>query len=1152
MNPDFKTAIFEFLFDDTGGHYLRKKKTRIDYDKLISFGAFGETGENYYLFIYRDSFERFIKYGAVLFLYKPFNLEKPIHITCTDTGIDWERRNIYIQTAVHFLKNQSQDTISLEGLVEDLYHDLKKTIDEHVREETEKKEKFESYSFNLRDQEIKFVEIHPKKPKQDHNSPYIMNKLRMLHPPKDEETEIEREENGESPGPSKAQLGLCLVVDTAMRRIRFKPVIVPIKRDGTLGAVKPAVPSQMGKYHFQEIPGLLKEFVGHLHQLNRKGQKEPARIDTITQIYFNSLSHLCVDMPDELTFYQSTAKSIQFDPLKKIKFNKVEVKFVPSWDRERLGYLLVLTGTDDHIVDVGTEMEILLQDENQVYLFFKSPRNHPYFAVPEEPERVFPFFRFLTHVREFLIDDFNAVLKGLRQVSSDSLVIQPQPLPLYQLKFHPAPVLKILERDPYKSKPERMEIQFDYEAGVKKFFKQHSHVQHRQLVRYEKDNDFERLCIHLLKNDPLLNLELKHDQWHEKVIGFYFTFKDGDDLTWLIERSTIYLDKGFKIYSSRRKQFIGKTGSTVRIEMTSSIDWLEFKPLLQDASSGETLEIEDIDFVNSTVTDKRGTLHVIDREDVEKLRRLSRYAEHHGKGYRVPSRNYFLIDTLYDQRMENIPQIKDKLLSVQELGQLEKFKKIPNYKMSKHFNGTLRTYQKAGCKWLRFLQEYKLSGCLADDMGLGKTVQTLAMLQSLKDENRLSTSLLVVPVSAVPNWEMEIEKFTPALTYYLHMGAGREKDFNKWENIDLVITSYATLRNDIEAFKDFVFDYIVLDESQNIKNLTSQVSKAVKLLEANHRLALSGTPIENTSMELWSLFDFLIPGFLGTQEWFRREWALPVEKYKDNEKTEMLKQMIYPFVLRRKKEDVEKDLPEKIEVVETLKMEEEQMQAYVQTAQYYTEWVAHAMDEQGIGKSAFKILEGMLRLRQICLFPQLADPEYEAIPSVKFEHFTEMMTDILSEGHKVLVFSQFVKALTIIRSYFDKEKINYSYIDGSVDAKARGKMIKAFQEDDRVGAFLLSLKAGGVALNLTAADYVIIFDPWWNPAVEAQAIDRSHRIGQTKKVFVYRLVVKDTIEEKMLKLQEQKRDLVEKLITSETKAFKNLSKDDIMNLFRFS
>jgi SNF2 family DNA or RNA helicase len=1152
MNPDFKTAILEFLFDEPGQHYHQKRKTKIDYDKLIAFGAFGESGENYYLFIYRDSFAPVIKYGAVIFLYKPFNLEKPIHITCTDTGIDWERRNIYIQAAVHFLKNQCQDTISLEGPVYDLYHDLKKSIDEHVREETDKKEKFASYRFDLPDQEIKFVEIHSKKPGPNRSSPYILNKLRMLTPPKPEETELEGEENGESPVLSNARIGLCLVVDQfGYRKTRFKPVIVPIKRDGTYGSVKPAVRSQMGKYHFEEIPGLLKELMGHLNETSGKGPKDPARVDTINQIYFNNLSHLMVEMPDELTFYQETG-SQEFQPLKKIKFRKVEVKFAPSWDNERMGFLLVLTGTDDRLLDVGLDAEIILPGENQVSLFFTSSNNHLYFAVPQDPGTVYRFFHFLTHVKEFLIDDFNAVLKGLQQASSESLVIHPQPLLLYQLKFHPVPVLKILERDPYKSKPERMEIEFDYEPGVKKFFNRHPHVQHRQLVRYEKDNDFETLCIHLIKSDPLLNLELKHDQWQERVTGFYFTFKDGDDLTWLIERSTIYLDKGFKIYSSRRKQFIGKTGSTVRIEMNPSFDWLEFKPLLQDASTGETLEIEDIDFVNSTVTDKRGTLHVIDREDIEKLRRLSRYAEHHGKGYRVPSQNYFLIDTLYDQRMGNIPQVKDKLLSAPEIARLENFKKIPHYRLTKHFNGTLRKYQRAGCQWLRFLQEYKFSGCLADDMGLGKTIQTLALLQTLKDENQLSTSLLVVPVSAVPNWEMEIGKFTPRLTYYLHLGAAREKDFHKWENLDLVITSYATLRNDIEIFKDFVFDYIILDESQNIKSLTSQVSRAVKVLAANHRLALSGTPIENTSMELWSLFDFLMPGYLGTHEWFRREWALPVEKYQDSEKTEMLKQMIYPFVLRRKKEDVEKDLPEKIEVVETLKMEEEQLQAYVQTAQYYSEWVAHAIDEQGIGKSAFKILEGMLRLRQICLFPQLADPGYETVPSVKFEHFTGMMSDILSEGHKVLVFSQFVKALSMIRSHFDREKINYSYIDGSVDAGTRGKMIKSFQEDDRVGAFLLSLKAGGVALNLTAADYVIIFDPWWNPAVEAQAIDRSHRIGQTRKVFVYRLVVKDTIEEKMLKLQEQKRDLVDKLITSETKAFKNLNKDDIMNLFRFS
>jgi SNF2 family DNA or RNA helicase len=464
----------------------------------------------------------------------------------------------------------------------------------------------------------------------------------------------------------------------------------------------------------------------------------------------------------------------------------------------------------------------------------------------------------------------------------------------------------------------------------------------------------------------------------------------------------------------------------------------------------------------------------------------------------------------------------------------------------------LRSYQAAGFEWLRFLGEYGLAGCLADDMGLGKTVQTLALLLTLKDENQLNTSLLVVPVSAVLNWEMEIKRFTPGLTVYRHLGINREKDFALWENHDLVITSYATLRNDIEIFKDFHFDYILLDESQAIKNLAAQVSKAVKVLNGSHRLALSGTPIENNSMELWSWFDFLMPGFLGTQQWFKKQWALPVEKYKDSRKAGLLKEMLYPFILRRKKEEVEKELPEKTEIAAPLHMDERQLKVYVQTAKYYSDEVTRIIDEKGLAKSSFKILEGMLRLRQICLFPQLVDEKYETVPSVKFDHFTEMLEDILSEGHKVLVFSQFVRVLSIIKRYFDREKISYAYIDGSVDAVKRGKVIKAFQEDDTIGVFLLSLKAGGVAINLTAADYVIIFDPWWNPAVEAQAIDRTHRIGQTKRVIVYRMVVKNTIEEKMLELQEQKKELVEKLITSETKAFKNLTKDDIIKLFQYS
>jgi non-specific serine/threonine protein kinase len=407
----------------------------------------------------------------------------------------------------------------------------------------------------------------------------------------------------------------------------------------------------------------------------------------------------------------------------------------------------------------------------------------------------------------------------------------------------------------------------------------------------------------------------------------------------------------------------------------------------------------------------------------------------------------------------------------------------------------------------------------------------------------------VVPVSAIPNWEAEIERFTPGLSYHRHMGYNRDKDSTAWAEKDLVVTSYATMRNDIDMLKDFEFDYIILDESQNIKNLSSQVSKAAKILKGRNRLALSGTPIENNTMELWSLFDFLMPGFLGTYQWFNRQLAQGIEKGDEAEKSELLKKMIYPFVMRRKKQEVEKELPEKIEIVSKLHMEEEQLKLYGETSRFYREELDKEISEKGVTGSSMKIIEGMLRLRQICLFPRLVDEKFNKVPSAKFDHFKELLEDILAEDHKVLVFSQFVQVLKVLRGYCDEEQFTYSYIDGSVKVNTREKMVKSFQEDEGNRVFLLSLKAGGTALNLTGADYVIIFDPWWNPAVEAQAIDRSHRIGQTKKVMVYRMVVKDSIEEKMLVLQEKKKALVENLVASDAQAFKKLKKEDILNLF---
>jgi len=1136
MNHHFKESILELYFDSSAYYYLQGR--RIDYRKMIAFGAYGESGDSYFLFIYRDAFEKKINYGGILFLYEPYDLKQPVHVFYSDSDTGWERRNIYTRAAAFFLKTKHQNTLDIGEPVEKLYQEQRELIDAHLEKEKLQKEQFDQFDFNIANQKFQVEEIKPRPP-QDRISPTIMRKLRKLksQPVKKEET-----------GPANARLGLSLILSSALGRYRssrFQPLLIPIKKDGTYGVPRPAVRSQVEKYRFQDEPEVLVEFMGQLHGLSKQKIKDPARNDTISQIYFHQLSLLLLDMPDELTFYQLETQDSHFFPLKKLKIKKIEVQFAPSTNREQMFIDLVLTDTEDQVYNAAANYQVMVKKKEQVYLFFSFSQQEAYFGIPQEPKAYERFFDFLQETQQVSIDDFQVLLQGLQAVTSEYLEIKPEPLPLYKLKFHPTPILKILNKDRVTNQPERIEIDFDYETGLKKFHTENPGI---QLVDYDRDVDFETKCLFFLKSDPKLKIEVERDLWTGHPSGYYFTFNECDDIDWLMDSSNRYLDKGFKIYSARQKKYIGKTGSTVRLNISHGINWLEFRPLLENSTTGETYEIDFIDSDSNTITDKRGTLHVVGKEEIRQLLELNRYAQNRGTFYRIPSANYFLINALYDKRMENIPKLKEQIDYAREL---QYFKAVSNYKLSGKFKGKLRHYQRDGFKWLSSLQDYRLGGCLADDMGLGKTVQTLALLQTLKDNNQLTTSLLVVPVSAIPNWELEIQKFTPNLTLYRHLGPGREKDSQSWAGHDLIITSYATLRNDIQLFKEYAFDYVILDESQAIKNVSSQVTKAVKILTANHRLALSGTPIENTSMELWSLLDFLMPGFLGTQQWFRSEWALPIEKYKNQEKADTLKQMIYPFILRRKKEDVERELPEKIELVESLNMDEEQVKLYVDTAHYYNDIVSNSIVEEGLEKSSFKILEGMLRLRQICLFPQLVDSQYKTIPSVKFQRFSEMLEDILSEGHKVLVFSQFVKVLGFIKDYLDKKTFRYSYLDGSMNAGTRGKMIKTFQEDQRTRIFLLSLKAGGVAINLTAADYVIIFDPWWNPAVEAQAIDRSHRIGQTKKVFVYRLVVKNTIEEKMLALQEQKRELMDKLITSETKSFKNLSKEDILNLFKF-
>ena len=481
--------------------------------------------------------------------------------------------------------------------------------------------------------------------------------------------------------------------------------------------------------------------------------------------------------------------------------------------------------------------------------------------------------------------------------------------------------------------------------------------------------------------------------------------------------------------------------------------------------------------------------------------------------------------------------------------QITSFSTDENLTLPKGVNAELREYQMKGFSWLWFMYKYGLNGILADDMGLGKTLQALSLIQKAKEEDGSMPVLVVCPTSVVFNWESEIQKFTPDLSCLKLAGVDRKSLFEKIPEHDIVITSYALIRRDIEELKNIKFRYVVLDESQNIKNAMSQTAQAVKMLDSDHRLALSGTPIENRLEELWSVFDFLMPGFLFNVAEFNFRYVNPIMERQDKTVEKRLKMQIYPFILRRMKRDVAKDLPDKVENIAYCEMTPEQKDFYLEVLDSTKEELFKSIEQNGLEKSRMSIFSALLRLRQICCHPRLYDKDMVKgdIQSGKFEHLKGMLEQIISEGHRVLLFSQFVDMLDIIKAWCERAGIPYEYLTGKT--KDRQGAVERFNSSTSIPIFLISLKAGGTGLNLTGADYVIHYDPWWNPAVEDQATDRAYRIGQTKKVFVYRIITKNTVEEKIQKLKSIKRNLVDSVISVDRNITKSLTIDDIKEIF---
>lgn len=589
-----------------------------------------------------------------------------------------------------------------------------------------------------------------------------------------------------------------------------------------------------------------------------------------------------------------------------------------------------------------------------------------------------------------------------------------------------------------------------------------------------------------------------------------------------------------------------------RLSVTSHVDWFELSgkidfdgvtaelpSLLQALKRGERwIQLDD------------GSQGILPEEWLERYAPFAMLGETNGEALQFHQSQAAILDALLQaqphvQTDETFERVRQKLHA---------FEGIDPRQAPPEFIGQLRHYQEEGLGWLSFLQEYAFGGCLADDMGLGKTIQVLALLAARQGERNANcetndsspdlpkTSLVVVPRSLVHNWIEEAARFTPQLRVLDYTGLDRGGLRKQFPEYDLIITTYGTLRRDIVKLKNYHFDYCILDEAQAIKNPQSQAAKACRLVQAQHRLAMTGTPLENHLGELWSIFEFLNPGMLGASASLRKL----VSDEQDEEHLQWLSRGLRPFLLRRTKEQVLSELPEKTEQTLYCELGTEQRKLYNELRDHFRAELTQQIDTVGIKKSKIQVLEALLRLRQAACHPALLNPQHAETASAKTETLLEQIEEVLAEGHKALIFSQFTSLLAIVRRQLEKRDIIYEYLDGRT--RRRKERVDRFQTDENCQLFLISLKAGGLGLNLTAADYVFILDPWWNPAVEAQAVDRAHRIGQTRHVFAYRLIARDTVEEKILQLQKQKRDLAEAIITADNSLISKLTAEDLQLL----
>jgi len=646
----------------------------------------------------------------------------------------------------------------------------------------------------------------------------------------------------------------------------------------------------------------------------------------------------------------------------------------------------------------------------------------------------------------------------------------------------------------------------------------------------------------------LFSIQRQHPDFQEQEAFEYFYLhkKQFLDSGWFLDAFENWKQENIEIlgFNELNKNNYSPSKMKVSLSVASGIDW--FDTAVKISFGKEEARLKEIQRAihnqSRFVKLGDGQIGMMPQDWIDKFSEFFRTGDVVNNQIRTSKMNFSIIDELFEDEILSTEVIDEiKMYREHLLG----FEEIKEINIPKKLKAELRDYQKHGLNWLHFLDEFNFGGCLADDMGLGKTIQILAFILSLKEKNGKRTHLIVLPTSLLFNWKIELEKFAPSLKFHTIYGIDRKKDLEGLEKYDIIFTTYGTLLSDITFLTDFQFDYVFLDESQAIKNPESKRYKSVRLLKSRNKVVLTGTPVENNTFDLYAQFSFVSPGLLGNQQRFKDNYAVPIDKFKDTKRARELQRKLNPFLLRRTKKQVAKELPDKTEMVIFCEMGKEQRKVY-ETYKNEFKLYLQKSDKEELHNKSMHILQGLTKLRQICNSPALlSDQEYYGSESAKIEELVEQI-EMKSSQHKILIFSQFVKMLDLIKLKLDEKSVKYEYLTGQT--RNRAEKVNQFQTDEETRVFLISLKAGGTGLNLTEADYVFIVDPWWNPAVENQAIDRCYRIGQKKNVMAVRLISPDTIEEKIMLLQETKKELIDDLIKADSNAMKSLSKDDVLEL----